>query len=184
MIAHGIWLGNRNKALCLCKQNQTESSSCSDHWNTLHIPITPCFRSDTEPPQKIAPVKPAWKYNCCNLWTEPIVWRPAWIQQNLLQNRDGEKAKKNPKKARNNHLGHSSPHPHKASWRRPSVWQPSLCLQPRGTLSVPKPPHQPNLMLWLGTTLAPTPSHSQRGCAALPPSLQGKGMDVAQSLLL
>lgn len=36
-----------------------------------HPPHCPhlCFRSGTEAPQKTAPVKPAWKQNCCNLWT-------------------------------------------------------------------------------------------------------------------
>lgn len=130
MIAHGIWLGNRNEALCLCKQNQTESSSCCDHWNTLHIPITPCFRSDTEPPQKIVPVKPAWKYNCCNLWTEPIVWRPAWIQQNLLQNRDGEKGKKTQKS------------PQQPSWTQQSASSQSFLTETKCVAALPVPPAQ------------------------------------------
>lgn len=110
MITRGIWLGNRNKAFGQCKK-------CNRGLKLLlqlgHPPYShhPCFGSGTETPQKTAPVKPAWKYSYCNLWTEPIAWRTAWIQQNLLENRGGKKIKKN-----------SSPHPHKAPQWRASVW--------------------------------------------------------------
>lgn len=58
-----------------------------------------CSRTSTDSP-RTAPVKSAQQYNQCNLWLEPIGWRTEWVQQNLPQNRRGERTQVE-------HLGYS-----------------------------------------------------------------------------
>lgn len=156
VITHGIWLLNRNKALGPCKKSNRQLTL-----QLQHIPITLASEVALRLPKK--QLQSSQYGNII----------AAAYGQNLLSEELHEYSKicsKTEVGGKKKNLGYSSAHPHKAPWWRPSVWQPSLCLQPRGTLSVPNPPLQTKCHLapWLATTPAPSPSHSQLGYAFLP----------------